>query len=186
MQINKVILLGLVGKDPQVRYLESGTAVATFPLATSESYKNKNGERVTTTQWHNIVVWRRQAEIVEQYVRKGSELYIEGKIRSRSWQGEDGIKRYVTEIVANEITLGRRPASESQNQQQETQEEENTPATSNDTQEKESKSTADTNQTADTSQMVSDTEEKYNQQQDETFEHTEFDEEPEEQDDLPF
>jgi single-strand DNA-binding protein len=111
MQINKVILLGRVGKDPEVKYLESGIAVASLPLATSESYKNKSGERVTTTEWHNVVIWRKQAEIVEKYVKKGSELYIEGSLRTRSWEDKEGNKRYATEVVANKITLGRKPES---------------------------------------------------------------------------
>jgi len=79
MSINKVILVGNVGKDPEVRYLDSGVAVANFPFATSETYKNKQGEKVTNTEWHNIVMWRGLAEVVEKYVNKGSQLYIEGK-----------------------------------------------------------------------------------------------------------
>jgi len=109
MSINKVILVGNVGKDPEVRYLDSGVAVANFPFATSETYKNKNGEKVTTTEWHNIVLWRGLAEVVEKYVKKGSQLYLEGKIRSRSWDDRDGNKRYTTEIVADTMQmLGRR------------------------------------------------------------------------------
>jgi len=109
MSINKVILVGNVGKDPEVRYLDSGVAVANFPFATSETYKNKNGEKVTTTEWHNIVLWRGLAEVVEKYVKKGSQLYLEGKIRTRSWDDRDGNKRYTTEIVADTMQmLGRR------------------------------------------------------------------------------
>lgn len=109
MSINKVILVGNVGKDPEVRYLDSGVAVANFPFATSETYKNKNGEKVTTTEWHNIVLWRGLAEVVEKYVTKGSQLYLEGKIRTRSWDDRDGNKRYTTEIVADTMQmLGRR------------------------------------------------------------------------------
>lgn len=109
MSINKVILVGNVGKDPEVRYLDSGVAVANFPFATSETYKNKNGEKVTTTEWHNIVLWRGLAEVVEKYVKKGSQLYIEGKIRTRSWDDRDGNKRYTTEIIADTMQmLGRR------------------------------------------------------------------------------
>lgn len=109
MSINKVILVGNVGKDPDVRYLDSGVAVANFPFATSETYKNKNGEKVTTTEWHNIVLWRGLAEVVEKYVKKGSQLYIEGKIRTRSWDDRDGNKRYTTEIIADTMQmLGRR------------------------------------------------------------------------------
>lgn len=101
MSVNKVILVGNVGKDPEVRYLEKGVAVAKFPLATSETYKGKDGEKVTTTEWHNIVLWRGLAETVEKFVKKGSQLYIEGKIRTRSYDDKDGNKRYVTEIVAD-------------------------------------------------------------------------------------
>ncbi|MCK4465190.1 MAG: single-stranded DNA-binding protein [Bacteroidales bacterium] len=109
MSINKVILVGNVGKDPEVRYLDSGVAVANFPFATSETYKNKNGEKVTTTEWHNIVLWRGLAEVVEKYVKKGSQLYLEGKIRTRSWDDRDGNKRYTTEIIADTMQmLGRR------------------------------------------------------------------------------
>jgi len=105
MSINKVILVGNVGKDPEVRYLESGVAVCNFPFATSESYKNKNGEKVKTTEWHNIVLWRSLAEIAEKYVKKGSQLYIEGKIRSRSWDDKEGNKRYITEIIGNNMQM---------------------------------------------------------------------------------
>jgi len=102
--VNKVILVGHVGKDPEVRYLEGGVAVARFPLATSESYKNKNGERVEQTEWHNVTMWRQLAEIVEKYVRKGQLLYIEGKIRTRS-VGEEGNKKYFTDIIADQMTM---------------------------------------------------------------------------------
>jgi single-strand DNA-binding protein len=101
MGINKVILIGNVGKDPEVRHLDSGIAVTTFPLATSETYKNKEGQKVTNTEWHNVVLWRGLAEIAEKYVKKGNPLYIEGKIRTRSWDDKDGNKRYTTEIVAD-------------------------------------------------------------------------------------
>lgn len=109
MSINKVILVGNVGKDPEVRYLDSGVAVCNFPFATSETYKNRNGEKVTTTEWHNIVLWRSLAEVAEKYVKKGSQLYIEGKIRTRSWDDRDGNKRYTTEIIADNMQmLGKR------------------------------------------------------------------------------
>lgn len=101
MGINKVILIGNVGKDPEVRHLDSGIAVTTFPLATSETYKNKEGQKVTNTEWHNVVLWRGLAEVAEKYVKKGNPLYIEGKIRTRSWDDKDGNKRYTTEIVAD-------------------------------------------------------------------------------------
>ncbi len=101
MSVNKVILVGNVGKDPEIRHLESGVAVANFPLATSENYTAKNGEKVSTTEWHNIVLWRGLAEVAEKYVKKGKQLYIEGKIRTRNYDDKDGNKKYITEIVAD-------------------------------------------------------------------------------------
>lgn len=107
--INKVILVGNVGRDPEVRYLDSGVVIAKFPLATSETYTNKSGEKVTNTEWHNIVLWRKLAEVADKYVKKGSSLYIEGKIRSRSYEDKDGIKKYFTEIIADNMQmLGKR------------------------------------------------------------------------------
>jgi len=110
MSVNKVILVGNVGKDPEIRYLEGGTAVCSFPLATSATYRNRDGERITSTEWHNIVLWRGLAEIAERYVKKGSQLFIEGRIRTRSWDDREGNKRYTTEIIADNMQmLGRRP-----------------------------------------------------------------------------
>lgn len=108
--INKVILVGNLGKDPEVRYLEGGTAVANFPIATSEHYTDKtSGERKTVTEWHNIVVWRKLAEIAEKYLKKGSQIYLEGKLRTRQWQDKEGNNRYTTEIVADNFQmLGRK------------------------------------------------------------------------------
>lgn len=107
--INKVILVGNLGKDPEMRYLEGGTAVAKFPLATSETYKNKEGQKIDSTEWHNIVMWRGLAEIAEKFLKKGSLVYIEGKIRTRAYDDKDGNKRYATEIIADNMTmLGRR------------------------------------------------------------------------------
>lgn len=113
--INKVILVGNLGKDPEVRNLESGAKVANFPIATSETYKNKEGQRVTQTEWHNIVLWRGLAEIAEKYLNKGNQVYIEGKIRTRSWDDKDGNKRYTTEIIGDNLTMlgGRKEADES-------------------------------------------------------------------------
>lgn len=112
--INKVILIGNLGKDPEVKTLESGAKVANFSLATSESYKGKDGQRVTQTEWHNIVLWRGLAEVAEQYLKKGNQVYIEGKIRSRSWEDKDGNKKYITEIQGDNLTmLGGRRDSES-------------------------------------------------------------------------
>ncbi|MBL4592186.1 MAG: single-stranded DNA-binding protein [Flavobacteriales bacterium] len=108
--INKVILVGNLGKDPEVRYLEGGTAVANFPIATSETYKDRStGEKKTNTEWHNIVLWRGLAEIAEKYLKKGAQVYIEGKLKTRQWQDKDGNNRYTTEIVADNLQmLGRK------------------------------------------------------------------------------
>lgn len=115
MSVNKVILVGNVGKDPETRYLEGGTAVCSFSLATSETYRNKDGEKVTTTEWHNVVLWRGLAEVAEKYVKKGSQLFIEGRIRTRSWDDRDGNKRYTTEIIGDNMQmLGKRPDEGSQ------------------------------------------------------------------------
>ena len=105
MSVNKVILVGNLGKDPEVHYIEQGVAVARFPFATSESYRSKNGERITTTEWHNVVLWRGLAEVAEKYVRKGSQLYIEGRIKTRSYDDRDGNKRYITEIIADNMQM---------------------------------------------------------------------------------
>jgi single-strand DNA-binding protein len=105
MSVNKAILVGFVGNDPEVRYLENGTPVANFRLATSETYTNRGGEKVTQTEWHSVVLWRGLAEITEKYVKKGSQLYIEGRIRTRSWDDRDGNKRYTTEIVADTMQM---------------------------------------------------------------------------------
>lgn len=113
MSVNKVILVGNVGKDPEVRYLENNVAVARFTLATTETYKKTTGEVVKNTEWHNIVLWRGLAQVAEKYVKKGSQLYIEGKIRSRSYDDKDGNKKYFTEINGDNMTLlGKRENSE--------------------------------------------------------------------------
>jgi single-strand DNA-binding protein len=113
--VNKVILIGHLGKDPDVRHLDSNSVVANFPLATSDSYTDKQGNRVEQTEWHNIVLWRRLAEIAEQYLKKGSLVYIEGRLRTRSWEDQNGNKRYTTEIVGNNMQmLDKRSDSESQ------------------------------------------------------------------------
>jgi single-strand DNA-binding protein len=105
MSFNKVILIGNVGKDPEVRHLETGIAVASFTLATTERYKNRNGELQDQTEWHNIVCWRNLAELSEKYIKKGAQIFVEGKIRTRSWADQTGAKRYTTEIVADNIRL---------------------------------------------------------------------------------
>jgi single-strand DNA-binding protein len=103
--VNKVILIGNLGKDPEVRHLEGGVAVARFPIATSETFKDKNGERQERTEWHNIVLWRGLAEVAEKYLRKGQSVFIEGKIRTSNYQDKDGNQRYSTEIVADNMTM---------------------------------------------------------------------------------
>lgn len=103
--INKVILLGNLGKDPEVRHLEGGATVANFPLATSENYKDKSGNKVEQTEWHNIVLWRSQAEFAEKYLKKGNTILVEGKLRTRSWEDKDKNKRYTTEIVGDNISI---------------------------------------------------------------------------------
>ncbi len=103
--INKVILVGHLGKDPEVRNLEGGAKVANFSLATTESYTNKEGKRVDQTEWHNIAVWRGLADVAEKYLTKGKQVYLEGKIRSRSYDDKEGVKRYTTEIVADTFTM---------------------------------------------------------------------------------
>jgi len=102
---NKVQLIGNLGNDPEIINLESGKTLAKFTIATNESYKNAKGEKVTDTQWHNIVAWGKTAQIVEKYVNKGKKIAIEGKLTSRSYDDKDGNKRYITEIVCNELLM---------------------------------------------------------------------------------
>ncbi len=102
--VNKVILIGNTGREPDVRYLDSGVAYARFPLATNETYKNKEGERVTNTEWHNIVVWRGTAEFAEKYIKKGMRLYVEGRLRTSSYE-KDGVTRYNTEILGSNVQI---------------------------------------------------------------------------------
>ena len=103
--VNKVILLGNLGKDPEVRHLDNGVAVANFSLATTESYTNKQGDRVNQTEWHNIVLWRGLADIAEKYLKKGNSVYIEGKISTRKWEDKDANVRYSTDIIADKMTM---------------------------------------------------------------------------------
>ena len=113
MSLNKVLLIGNVGKDPEVRHLESGAVTASFSLATTERYKDRNGEYKDQTEWHNIVCWRSTAEFAEKYVKKGSALYVEGKIRNRQYQDRDGNTRYIVEIYADDIRfVGRKSDSQ--------------------------------------------------------------------------
>ena len=103
--VNKVILIGNLGADPEIRNLPSGTSVANFNIATSENYTNKNGERVTQTEWHRIEVWDGLARVAEQYLKKGNSVYIEGKLRTEEWQDKDGNTRYTTKIRAQNMTM---------------------------------------------------------------------------------
>lgn len=103
--VNKVILVGNLGKDPEIRHLEGGAAVASFSIATTEVYKDKAGVRHEQTEWHNIVVWRGLAEVAEKYLKKGMTIYIEGKLRTRSWDDKEGHKRYSTEVVGDTFTI---------------------------------------------------------------------------------
>ena len=119
MSLIKVLLIGNSGNDPDVLYLYNNAKVATFTLATTERYRDRNNELREITEWHNIVCWRRNADIVEQYVKKGTQLFIEGKLRTRNWDDQNGVKHYVTEITADNIQLlGRKqdnPASTASN-----------------------------------------------------------------------
>ncbi|MBQ9400547.1 MAG: single-stranded DNA-binding protein [Bacteroidales bacterium] len=117
MSLNKVMLIGNVGRDPEVRYLDgnngangAGTKVATFTLATSERFRDRSGELRENTEWHNIVAWRNSADIAEKFIRKGTQLYIEGRLRTRSWTDQTGAKRFTTEVTVDSLQLlGRRP-----------------------------------------------------------------------------
>lgn len=104
--VNKVILIGNLGKDPEIRRLENGAVVATFSIATSESFTDKNsGEKKEITDWHDIVLWRGLAEIAEKYIRKGTKIYVEGKLKKRSWQDKEGNTKYNTEVIGEELTI---------------------------------------------------------------------------------
>lgn len=105
MSVNRVTLVGRVGKDPEVRYTGGGQAVANFSLATDESYKNREGEKVKKTEWHRIVIWGKLAEIVEQYVTKGSLLYLEGRIESKEWEDREGLKRKDKDIICDKLRM---------------------------------------------------------------------------------
>jgi len=105
MSVNKVILVGNLGKDPELRYTPSGAAVVTFSLATTERYKDREGNRQEKTEWHNIVAWRQLAEICGKFLHKGKQVYIEGKIQTRSYEDRDGNKRYMTEVVADQMQM---------------------------------------------------------------------------------
>ena len=102
---NKVQLIGNLGNDPEIITLESGKKLAKFSIATNESYKNATGEKVTDTQWHNVIAWNKTAEIIEKYVTKGNEIAIEGKLTSRSYENKEGEKKNITEVVCNELLM---------------------------------------------------------------------------------
>ena len=103
--LNKVILIGRLGREPELRYMANGEAVCNFSVATSESWKDKNGQRQESTEWHNVTMYRKLAEIAGKYLTKGSQVYLEGKIQSRKYQGKDGIERTAYEIIANEMKM---------------------------------------------------------------------------------
>ena len=106
--VNKVILVGNLGGDPTMRYTPSGTAVANFNIATTEKYTNRSGERESRTEWHRVVAWGRLAEICNQYLKKGKQIYVEGRLQTRNWEDQSGTKRYTTEVIANNmVMLGR-------------------------------------------------------------------------------
>lgn len=114
--VNKVILIGNLGSDPEVKYTPSGVPVANINLATNESWTDKGGERQERTEWHRLVIWRKLAEIVGQYLRKGSKIYVEGRLETRSWDDQSGQKRYTTEVVVNDLQMldGRGEGGDSQ------------------------------------------------------------------------
>jgi single-strand DNA-binding protein len=102
---NKVQLIGNLGNDPEIITLESGKKLAKFSIATNENYKNAKGEKITETQWHNVIAWNKTAEIIEKYLSKGNEVAVEGKLTSRSYEDKEGVKKYITEIVINELLM---------------------------------------------------------------------------------
>ena len=114
MSVNKAILVGRLGKDPEVRYMTNGDAVANVSLATSETWKDKNGEKQDRTEWHHLIFYRRLAEIAGEYLKKGSQIFVEGRIQTRKWQDKEGKDRYTTEIIVNEMKmLGSKPSDDS-------------------------------------------------------------------------
>ena len=113
MSVNKVILIGRLGKDPETRYMTNGEAVTNVSLATSETWKDKSGEKQEKTEWHNMVFYRRLAEIAGEYLKKGSMIYVEGKLQTRKYTDKNGVEKYSTEIIVNEMTmLGGKPQGE--------------------------------------------------------------------------
>ena len=122
--INKVILIGNLGKDPEVFTFENGVKKVSFSVATTESYKDKEGNKVDQTEWHNVVLWRGLADVAEKYLSKGNQVYIEGKIKTRAWDDKDGNKRYTTEIYADNMTMlgGRRDDTQTERSAEKTTE----------------------------------------------------------------
>ncbi len=117
--VNKVILLGNLGKDPEIRTLESGVKLARFPLATNEYYKGKDGELVERTEWHNVILWHQRAELAEKFLKKGSQVYIEGRLQTRQWDDKEGNKRYTTEIIGDVMNfVGGKPGGDSGSQKE--------------------------------------------------------------------
>ena len=121
--LNKVILIGRLGREPELRFMPNGEAVCNFPVATSESWKDKNGQRQEATEWHNVTMYRKLAEIAGQYLTKGSQVYLEGKIQSRKYQDKDGIERTAYDIIANEMKMlgGNSQATQEQPKRQQAQ-----------------------------------------------------------------
>ncbi len=110
--LNKVMLIGNLGRDPEVRAIPSGVKVANFSIATSENYTDKTGQKVEKTEWHNIVMWRGLAEVAEKYLKKGSQIFVEGRLQTRSWDDQSGQKKYMTEVVADNMVMLGRPRGE--------------------------------------------------------------------------
>ena len=110
--LNKVMLIGNLGKDPEVRAIPSGVKVANFSIATTEKYKDREGQMVEKTEWHNIVMWRGLAEVAEKYLKKGSQIFVEGRLQTRSWDDQAGVKKYMTEIVCDNMVMLGRPRGE--------------------------------------------------------------------------
>jgi single-strand DNA-binding protein len=134
MSVNKVILVGNLGKDPELRYTPAGAAVVTFSLATSERYKDKQGQSQEKTEWHNVVAWRQLAEICGKYLHKGKQVYIEGKIQTRSYDDRDGNKKYITEIVADQMQMLGSKGNEGGGSQRQAEPRQERPAGSNQSQ----------------------------------------------------
>lgn len=119
--VNSVTILGRLGKDPEIRVMESGKKVASFTVATSESYKDKNGKKVEQTEWHNVSFWGAICDTIEKYLKKGNQIYVEGKLRTRSYEDKGGVKKYTTEIIGNKMVMLGGGKSEDNKQAQEYQ-----------------------------------------------------------------